>query len=102
MKEETIPTMDDIFKKYEEDKLYMLPYMFYQDVKDFAAEYSQITSAPLLKRIEDLKQSIRDGIPAAVGLMENISDSKDKTIFQLQKRISELEGEIKALHNQDQ
>ena len=51
--------------------------------------------------IVDLKKAINESIPASAELMQQISDSKDNKISQLQKRISELEEEIKALHNQD-
>jgi Mg2+ and Co2+ transporter CorA len=41
-----------------------------------------------------LKQSIREGIPAAAGLMETISDSKDKRIAELEKENENLKDEI--------
>src|SRR5688572_10601499 len=112
MKEETTPKMDDVLKesyeeifgtqKYDKSNLFHT----YSGVsKNALQKWEQITSAPLLKRIEEIEKDrddykegyndlskIRNRLVAERNLYRDKFEVQVEEISQLQKRISELEG----------
>jgi len=119
MKEETIPTMDmdDVIKErypfYNPDIAMKDVELCSEQVKKLMERYSQITSAPLLKRIEEIEKDrddykegyndlskIRNRLVAERNLYRDKFEVQVEEISQLQKRISELEGENNNLRIQ--